>query len=193
MKLVARYSARFPAVSVFVDFANSQILAEKLISYELDVVVIGRIKSEAKFHALPFRNPPLVAIAPRLAPWIGRSSIKVSDFNGQTIVCREPGSAARAAHDQLLAKSRVSPGRVVQFASREGVVNAVAEGIGIGTIFDEGILPSDLVKLKIAGAEVHSKVEIVCLADRRKSKLIAGFLSIAEQARFTPRERAANS
>jgi len=194
MKLVARYSASFPAVSVFVDFANSQILAEKLISYELDVAVMGRIKSEAKFHALPFRNPPLVAIAPRLAPWIGGSSIKVSDFNGQTIVCREPGSAARAAHDQLLAKSRVSPGHIVQFASREGVVNAVAEGIGIGTIFDEGILPGDrVVKLKIAGVDIHSKVEIVCLADRRKNKLIASFLSIAEQARSTPRERAANS
>jgi LysR family transcriptional regulator, low CO2-responsive transcriptional regulator len=194
MKLVARYSARFPAVSVSVDFANSQILAEKLISYELDVAVMGRIKTEAKFHALPFRNPPLVAIAPRLAPWIGRSSVKISDFNGQTIVCREPGSAARAAHDHLLARGRVSPGRVAQFASREGVVNAVAEGIGIATIFDEGILPDDrVVKLKIAGADIHSKVEIVCLADRRKNKLIASFLSIAEQTRFRPRERVVNS
>jgi DNA-binding transcriptional LysR family regulator len=109
MKLVARYSARFPAVSVFVDFANSQILAEKLISYELDVAVMGRIKTVAKFHALPFRNPPLVAIAPRLSPWIGRMSIKVSDFNGQTIVCREPGSAARAAHDQLLQRAEFLP------------------------------------------------------------------------------------
>jgi DNA-binding transcriptional LysR family regulator len=181
-------------VSVLVDFANSQILAEKLISYELDVAVMGRIKSEAKSHALPFRNPPLVAIAPRLAPWIGRMSVKVGDFDGQPIVCREPGSAARAAHDQLLAKNRVSPGRIVQFASREGVVNAVAEGIGIGTIFDEGILPGDrVVKLRIAGVDIHSKVEIVCLADRRKSKLISSFLSIAEQARSTPRQRAANS
>jgi LysR family transcriptional regulator, low CO2-responsive transcriptional regulator len=194
IKLVAQYCARFPGVSVSVDFANSQILAEKLISYELDVAVMGRIKAESKFHSLPFRNPPLVAIAPRLAPWIGRSSVKVSDFSGQTIVCREPGSAARAAHDQLLARSRVSAGRIIQFASREGVVNAVAEGIGIGTIFDEGILPGDrVVKLKITGADVHSKVEIVCLADRRKNMLISSFLSIAEQVRSAPRERTTNS
>jgi DNA-binding transcriptional LysR family regulator len=121
-----------------------------------------------------------VVIAPRMAPWLGRQSISITELNKQTIVSREPGSAARAAHDRLLAKGKISPARVVQFASREGVVNAVAEGIGIGTIFDEGVLPGDrVIKLRIAGPAVHSKVEIVCLADRKANKLIASFLGIA--------------
>src|ERR1700680_662738 len=37
VKVVARYGKRFPAISVAVDFANSQTLAERLINYELDV------------------------------------------------------------------------------------------------------------------------------------------------------------
>lgn len=181
MKLVARYSALFPAVSISVDFSNSQSLADKLVNYELDVAVIGRIKHQPQFYTLPFRDPPLVVIAPRVVPWIGRQSISISELNKQTIVHREPGSAARAAHDQLFAKSKISPGRAVQFASREGVVNAVAEGIGIGTIFDEGILPDDrVIKLKITGPTIHSRVEIVCLADRRSNKLISSFLDIAQ-------------
>lgn len=182
IRLVARYSARFPAVSILVDFANSQSLAQKLVSYELDVAVLGRIKTEAKFYSVPFRDPPLVVIAPRTAPWIGRSSVPVSEFNGRTVVSRESGSAARAAHDRLLRDGKASPGRVIEFASREGVVNAVAEGIGIGTIFDEGILPGDrVVKLKIAGVAVQSRVEIACLAERRKNKLISSFFAVAEE------------
>jgi DNA-binding transcriptional LysR family regulator len=145
MRLVAHYGAIFPAISISVDFFNSQNLAEKLIKYELDVAVLGRIKPQPKFHPLPFRDPPLVVIAPRTALWAGRRSVSVRDLEGQSIVCREPGSAARVAHDRLFAKSKVSPGRLIQFASREGVVNAVAEGIGIGTIFDEGILPNERV------------------------------------------------
>ena len=180
MRLIARYSAQFPAVSISVDFANSQILAEKLISYELDVAVIGRIKTKPDFHAMPFSNPPLVVIAPRIPPWIGRHSVAISELRKETIVRREPGSAARVAQDRLFAQARISPSRIIQCTGREGIVSAVAARIGIGTIFDEGILPEDrIVKLKVPGPAIQSKVEIVCLADRKSNKLIASFLKIA--------------
>jgi LysR family transcriptional regulator, low CO2-responsive transcriptional regulator len=182
VKLVALYTAKFPAVSISVDFFNSQTLTEKLRNCELDVALLGSIKHQPEFHALAFRYPPLVAIAPRVPPWIDRQSISVAELKHQTIVLREPGSTARAAHDTMFAKARVSPDRVIQFATREGVVNAVAEGIGLGTIFDEGILPHDrVVKLKITNKAVHSKVDIVCLADRRGNKLIASFFAVAQE------------
>jgi aminoethylphosphonate catabolism LysR family transcriptional regulator len=181
MPVVARYVGRFPAVSVTVDFHNSQVLAEKLVNYELDVAFLGRIEHRPEFHKLPFRNPPLVVIAPRAAPWIGRNSVSVKDLEEQTIVCREPGSAARTAHDRLLAKGRIAPKRSIQLGSREGVVNAVAAGVGVGTIFDEGVLPQDrVVKLTIAGPAIVSRVDIVCLAARRSSPLISGFLDTAQ-------------
>jgi aminoethylphosphonate catabolism LysR family transcriptional regulator len=181
-KLVARYNSRFPGVSITVDISNSQSLAEKLIKYDLDIAVLGRIKPQPEFHALPFRSPRLVVIAPRNARWIGRQSVSVAEFAKEKIVCRELGSAARAAHDRLLAKAKIPPNQIVQFASREGVVSAVAEGIGIGTIFDEGILPDErIVKLKIAGPAIQSRVAIVCLADRRSNKLIFNFLEIAQE------------
>ena len=183
MRLVARYGALFPGVSLSVDFANSQTLAESLLNYELDVAVLERIRPQPKFHALPFREPALVVIAPKIAPWAMRKSVSLRDLSKQTIVCREPGSAARAAHDRLFARERISPRRLIQLASREGVVNAVAEGIGIGTIFDEGILPGDrVVKLKIAGPIIHSKVEIVCLAERKANRSIASFFAAAQAA-----------
>jgi LysR family transcriptional regulator, low CO2-responsive transcriptional regulator len=181
IKLVARYSALFPGVAVSVDFSNSQTLTDKLINYELDIAVLGRIKREPRFFALPFRDPPLIAIAPRVPPWAGRRSVSVADLAGQTIVCREPGSAARIANDRLFANGRVAPQRIVQFASREGVVNAVAEGIGIATIFDEGIVPGDrIIKLKIAGPAIRSRVEVVCLADRKSNRLISGFFGVVQ-------------
>ena len=165
---VARYARAFPAISVSVDFANSQVLSEQLINYELDVVFLGRIKSRPEFHTLPFRTPALVVIAPRVSPWTGRNAVSVRDLKDQTIVRREPGSAARAAHDRLFDKARVKQARTLQFGSREGVVGAVAEGVGVATIFDEGILPHDrVVKLRIAGPAVVSRVDVVCLADRR--------------------------
>ena len=180
MKLVARYSAQFAAVSISVDFSNSQRLAEKLINYELDIAVLGRIKSQSQFYALPLSNPPLVVIAPRTSPWIGRQSVSLSELKKETIVRREPGSAARTAHDRLFAQAKTLTNRTIECAGREGVVSAVAEGISIGTIFDEGIPPDDrVVKLKIAGFTIRSRVDIVCLAERKSNKLISSFLTVA--------------
>jgi aminoethylphosphonate catabolism LysR family transcriptional regulator len=180
IRLIARYSAQFTAVSISIDFSNSQSLAEKLIGYELDVAVIGRIKTKPDFYAIPFSNPPLVVIAPRIPPWVGRHSVSIPELRKETIVRREPGSAARVAQDRLFVQAKIVPSRIIQCSGREGIVSAVAARIGIGTIFDEGVLPEDrIVKLKIQGPPIQSKVDIVCLADRKSNKLIASFLKVA--------------
>jgi DNA-binding transcriptional LysR family regulator len=181
-KLVALYNSRFPAVSISVDILNSQSLAEKLLKYDLDIAVLGRMKPQPEFHSLPFKSPRLVAIAPRNSRWSSRQSVSVAELAKEKIICREQGSAPRAAHDRLFAKSKIPLNQIIQFATREGVVSAVAESIGIGTIFDEGILPHErIVKLKIAGPPIRSHVDIVCLSDRRSNKLISSFLGIARE------------
>jgi DNA-binding transcriptional LysR family regulator len=182
IKVVARYRTRFPAVVLSVDFANSESLAEKLLNYDLDVAVLGRIRRQPQFHILPFGHPPLVVIAPRTDKWVRRHSISAKDIKDETIVCRERGSAVRAGHDRFFESTRISSDRLLQFGSRDGVISAVAEGVGIGTIFDEGLLPLDrVVKLKISGEPILSRVDVVCLADRRSNPLISSFFDIARQ------------
>lgn len=178
--LVARYRRRFPALSVSVDFANSRILAQKLLNYDLDVAVLDRIDDHPEFQVLAFRTPVLVAIAPKIPPWTGRRSISVEELKDHILVCREPGSATRAAFDRLVGASDVPPHRLLEFGSREGVVSAVAEGAGVGAIFDDGALPENrIIKLSIKGPVISSKVDVVCLAERRTSQLISDFLTIA--------------
>jgi LysR family transcriptional regulator, low CO2-responsive transcriptional regulator len=182
MTVVGRYRQQFPSVTLSVDFANSEILAEKLVNYELDVAVLGQIKRQPLFYTLPYSRPPLVVIAPRASTWMSRQSVSAVDLKDEIIVRREPGSIARVSHDRFFEKANIPSGRIHQFGSREGVINAVAEGVGIGTIFDEGFLPENrVVKLKIAGPPIQTKVDVVCLANRRANPLILGFFDIAQE------------
>ncbi len=182
MKVVARYKQRFPRVTLSLDFWNSQSLTEKLLNYELDVAVLGRVERRTEFHTVPFRSPPLVVIAPRVEPWIRKRLISIHELKDETIVRREPGSSARAAQDRLLDKLKIPEHRIVQCGSREGVVGAVAAGVGIATIFDEGILPEDrVVKLKISGPAITSRVDVVCLAGRRSNRLVSSFLEVTRE------------
>ena len=76
------------------------------------------------------------------------------------------------------------PEKVIEIGSREGVMAAVAEGVGISTIFDEGMVPTEyLVKLRIVGAKIVSDVDVVCLSERKDSRIIAAFFDIARGLR----------
>jgi aminoethylphosphonate catabolism LysR family transcriptional regulator len=179
--LVALYRRRFPAIVISVDIANSNTLAEKLLRYELDVAVLDRMDHHPEFQVLPFRTPPLIVIAPRIAPWSDRRSISVDELKDNVLICREPGSATRAAFDRLFAGLSIPSHRVIQVGSREGVVSAVTEGAGLAAIFDEGLLPENrVVKLTIANTAISSKVDIVSLAERHTNQVIAGFLAVAK-------------
>jgi LysR family transcriptional regulator, low CO2-responsive transcriptional regulator len=174
MTIVGRYRRRFPSVTLSVDFSNSEISNSTLRSLD---------KSSASQNSTHCRSrPPIVVIAPRNGAWMGRQSVSAADLKDEIIVRREPGSVGRASQDRFFEKANIPASRLHQFGRREGVINAVAEGVGIGTIFDEGGLPEDrVVKLKIAGPPVLSRVDVVCLANRRTSPLISGFFDVAQE------------
>ena len=182
MKIIGRYQKRFPSVTLWVDFSNSESLAEKLVNYDIDVAVLGRIKRQPKFYTLPFSQPPLIVIVPKIDKWIGRKSISAAELKSEILVRRERGSTAGVTNDRFFEKVKIPPSRIFQFGSREGVVNAVAAGIGVATIFDEGFFPEDrIVKLKIDNPAIVSKVGVVCLNDRRSAPLISNFLDVAKE------------
>ncbi|MBM3566228.1 MAG: LysR family transcriptional regulator [Alphaproteobacteria bacterium] len=181
IKMVARFKQRHPAIEVSLAFANSRFLGKKLLDYDLDVAVFSRIEYHPEFHVLPFNRPPLVVIAPRNGAWESETSIAIAELKGHRLVCREHGSAAREAFDRLFVKSGISPDDVVEVGSREGTVSAVAEGMGVSIIFDEGVVPEDrVVKLRIRDCDIRTNVDVVCLTERKDSPTVRSFLSIAE-------------
>lgn len=178
--MMARFRARYPEISVAVAFANSSDLALRLLQYELDVVVMTDIGHHPEFHVQPLSRPEMVVIAPRIGRWTRRNSITREELLKQPLICREPGSAVRVAFDQFVGSSQPGRGKILEISSREGVVGAVAEGLGLAMIFNEGILPeSRVIKLQIKDVDVRSKVDVICLVERRRSPLISGFLAIA--------------
>ena len=62
------------------------------------------------------------------------------------------------------------------------MIAAVAEGIGLGIIYDDELLPqARVVRIPIRGKVMSSRDEIICMAERRASQLIAGFFAIAQE------------
>ena len=185
IRLIAEFNRRHPKLDVSLHFANSQVLEDELLNHDLDVVVITHSRSMRDFHSLAFRRiSGQVAIVGKEHSWRRRKSIRIEELGGQSFVVREPGASSRQATDEVIEQSGEVPAKMIEIGSREGVLAAVAEGMGISTIFDEGVVLDDMVvKLPIEGAEIVSEVDVVCLTHRKDSRIIVAFFAVADEIR----------
>ena len=62
------------------------------------------------------------------------------------------------------------------------MIAAVAEGMGLGVIFDDEFLAeARVVKVPIRGPVSSSHDDLVCMSERRNSQIISGFLAITQE------------
>ena len=184
IELLSELTTHYPDLSFSLNFANSQALQDGLLSHDLDVAVFTPIEKSAEFHFLPFYQSRQVVIVSKQHPWSQRKRIRISELRDQRLIVREKGSEARRAAEQALGRAGHALDDVIEIGSREGIVAAVARNIGIGMIFDEGLIPEESVtKHKIHGTDIVANVNVVCLAERKNNRIIRVFLNIAEEHR----------
>ena len=189
IRIIAAFTRRHPKLDVSLHFANSQTLVTELFNHDVDVAVTARWSNVEGLHAIAFRRiASQVAIVSREHHrWNARKTVRVGELAGQSFVLREPGSWARRATEEVINQSGGPPSKIIEIGSREGVIAAVAEGIGISTVFDEGIIPESLItRLPIRGATIESQVDVVCLKERRNSLIISALFDAARDIRPTP-------
>jgi aminoethylphosphonate catabolism LysR family transcriptional regulator len=180
-EMLAAFNERYPRIRVTVSIGNSQEMLERLLDFRADVAVLAQMEADPRFRSLAYSRHPVVVMVHRDHPWARRRGVRLAEFAGQRMVLREEGSTTRRAFEQGLARIGVLPEIVMEIGSREAVWHAVARAIGIGIVSEREVIPHDAIRiLPISDADIHTDEHVVCLAERRDSRLVAAFLAIAE-------------
>jgi len=180
-EMLAVFAERFPQIRVTVSIGNSQEMLERLLDFRADVAVLAQMEEDPRFHSLAYSRHPVVVMVHRDHPWAERQDIRLAEFAGQRMVLRETGSTTRRAFERGLARIGIVPDIAMEIGSREAVWHAVARNIGIGIVSEREVIPHDSIRiLPIGDADIHTDEHVVCLAERRDSRLVAAFLAIAE-------------
>lgn len=181
-EMLARFHYRYPGIQVSVVFENSEHLSTRLLNYELDIAVMGRECNHAQLYALAYARPRVVIIAPKSDPLASRRVIDIEDLEGRRMVCREPGSEIRRIFEGEVRRAGVRFETAMELGSREGVIAAVAEGVGLGIMSEEGTIPTQrVVKLRVRNADMYTNVAVLCLTERRNALIIRTFLGVVEE------------
>ncbi len=181
-EMLAAFNERYPHIHVTVSLGNSRAMLDQLLEFRADVAVLAQTEADPRFHSLPYSRHPVVAMVHCNHRWARRKAVRLHDFAEQGLVLREVGSTTRLAFERALAAAKIVPRVSMEIGSREACRHAVARGIGVGVVSEIEFVPHAHIRMvRIADAEIYTYAHAVCLAERRESRLVAAFMTVAEE------------
>lgn len=182
--LLRRFRARWPTVRVAVSVGDSREIVERVLDYRGDLGVLVHAVNDPRIHCVPLRRQRLMVIAHRAHPLARLQSIHLDDLRDQEFVLREDGSTTRRVFEEGLRQAGVQIRSSLEMGSREAVREAVAQGLGLGVVADTAhVADPRLVALPINGPGLFTHSHVICLAERQRVPLIAGFLELISPTR----------
>lgn len=175
-QMLVEFNRRYPDIKVSVSAGNSEDVLDRLLDYRADVGVLAQVVGDDRFLSVPFARHPVVIFVPSTHRFARRRTIRIGELRGERMILREPGSTTRKALDAALKRAGIAPQVVMEIGSREVIREAVAQGIGIAAVSQVEYVPGPgLHAVKISDAEVYTYAHVLCLAERRDTRMVRAF------------------
>ena len=181
LHILAAFRQKFPGVQISVRVGNSGAVMENLRAYDADIGVLGEIPVGSEFASLTLNSTPIIGFVAASHPAAERGSLRLTELAQLPLVLRERGSKTRTKLEEAARAAGVTLTAVIEAEGREAVREIVASGAGVGFVSAaEFGADARLVRLDLHPAQGLTMDEaLVCLRERRSSKLVQAFFDIA--------------
>lgn len=170
--LLGPFSASHPGVEIELAVENRDRVIDRLRRQADDLAVMMLPPDELPLHSVPFRDNPLVVIAPRGHP-LARSGSPVAlpQLTSERWLMREPGSGTRLVAEKHFAAHGFAPRVAMSLGSNEALKHAVGAGLGLAVVsalvVDSSPAAGDTpwVPLPVEGFPIKRQWSVVWRAD----------------------------
>jgi len=142
--VLSRYHAAYPDVRIELVTGTTGNLISRVLHQEIEAAFVAEPFDAETLEAQPAFQERLVLIAPK-----GSRKIRTpKDIGRSTIIAFGAGCTYRRCLEEWLARARVVPAHVMEFASYHAIVACVAAGAGIA------LVPRSVIRAVPGGSEV---------------------------------------
>jgi LysR family transcriptional regulator, low CO2-responsive transcriptional regulator len=181
MPLLAAFGRRHPGIELQLTFGNGETVLAALKERRADLGVLPDVERERGLHLVALERGSLVLLVARTHPWARRRSVALAELASERLILREEGSTTRAILDRALAAAGIQPAAAWVVGSREGLREAVAEGLGIGAVFESEVGNDERVHaVSVRERSLATTEYLACLAERRSDRVIGAFLELVK-------------
>jgi LysR family transcriptional regulator, low CO2-responsive transcriptional regulator len=171
--LLGSFHAQHPRIHVTLLVAHRHSIEEDLLTYQIDLGVMGFIERRERFDVELLRPYQLLVVASPLHRLVGRATIPLHDLQEETLLMRERESVTRLATELHFAQAGVPIPASLELGNIEATKEGVAAGLGIAVLPHESVAPElasgDLVVLDVQSFPMQRQWYIVHVKGRRLS------------------------
>lgn len=180
LELARNFRQAHASLELTVSIGSEASTLRGLQDFDIDVGIVAEPAEVEGLHVVPYRNERIVAVVPEDHPWTRRASIATADIGGEMVILREPGSKTRHRVERACQERNVRLNCVMEINSREAILHAVANGMGIGFVTQVEFIPlPGLAAVMIEDDALSIGYSLCCLSVRQDRPLIRALFGVA--------------
>jgi LysR family transcriptional regulator, low CO2-responsive transcriptional regulator len=146
--LLGSFHSLYPRIHLTLLVGHRHSIEEDLLTYKLDLGVMGFIERHERFEVEVLRPYELLMVASPSHRLASRSTIPLRDLQEETLLMRERESVTRLATELQFAQAEVPIPASLELGNIEATKEGVAAGLGIA------VLPYESVALELRNGEL---------------------------------------
>jgi len=193
-ELLGEFSKIYPGIDFSLKVSNRDNVIRRIRANEDDLYIMGQAPvGEIEVESIPFALNPLVVMAPRNHPLVGKKNISLEEIAKEPFIIREPGSGIRDAMYKAFDAAGVRPTARMEIGNSEAIKHSVASGLGLSvmslhTLSLEGT-EGPVAVLDVEGFPIFRNWYIVYPKGKELSLVAQTFLNFVMSSESTIRER----
>ena len=133
--ILGEFSQLYPGIDLALKVTNRESIIERMHANEDDLYVMGQApEGELEVESHVFAPNPLVIMAPRGHPLVGKKKIPLAEIAKEPFIIREPGSGTRDVTFRTLEAKGLRPNVRMELGSNEAIKHAIAAGLGLSVL-----------------------------------------------------------
>lgn len=176
MSVIAAFNKAYPQVDLRVTTGSHDKIMRQVINHSVDVGILPEVPKDGRFRRKTLLTNNVVAIVPLSHPLANADAVACDELLRHRLIFRTTGSSTQKVLDRYFRRCDVSPVPFLTLDNRDGVYEAVVNGMGIGFVWRTGTGRNEDVKqLKLLGSDTWSAEVVFAPVERKMETLDALF------------------
>ncbi|MBY6160325.1 LysR family transcriptional regulator [Mameliella alba] len=176
MSVIAAFNKAYPQVTLEVTTGSHDKIMRQVINHTVDVGILPEVPKDARFRRKTLLTNNVVAIVALSHPLAAQEEVTCEELLRHRLIFRTTGSSTQKVLDRYFRRHEVSPAPFLTLDNRDGVYEAVVNGMGVGFVWRTGTGRNEDVKqLRLLGADTSSAEVVFAPVERKMETLNALF------------------
>lgn len=138
MRFISTFRARNPSVVLHIETGPWTRLMEAVLTQNIDVAIIPEVPDEPRFVRAICARQSVVALVNPEHPFADRDEVSLAELAEESLIFRTKQSYVQRVVDSAFTASMLEPSATIVVDTRDGMLEAVANNIGVGFVWSQG-------------------------------------------------------